>query len=83
MSGLNTIEVVCGETCGTIAFLGVALGYPLLWLHYASTGVLKLARPPQSRVTAPESTAVAAADTETPAATAGPSPLRSEEPAAA
>lgn len=46
---MNTAEIIAGEVCGTAAFLGVAIGYPWLWLHYAGTGVLRLARPPQPK----------------------------------
>ena len=68
---MNTIEVVTGEVCGTAAFLGIAIGYPLLWLAYARAGVLRLAAPPKPRQQAatPENAAVAAAG-EAPAATA-------------
>ena len=44
---LNTAEIITGEAAGTAAFLGIAIGYPWLWLHYASTGVLKLAKAQQ------------------------------------
>ena len=44
---MNTAEIIAGEGCGTIAFLALAIGYPWLCLHYASTGVLRLARPTQ------------------------------------
>lgn len=79
---LNTAEIIAGEACGTVAFLGVAIGYPWLWLHYASTGVLKLSRPPQPRSAVPESSAVAAAAPEVPAATAGPTPVPEQAAAA-
>jgi hypothetical protein len=60
---VNTAEVIAGEICGTAAFLGVAIGYPLLWLAYARAGVLKLAAPPKPRQqpAIPESTAGAEA----------------------
>jgi hypothetical protein len=46
---VNTAEVIGGEACGTVAFLGLAIGYPWLVLSYAHLGVLKLGRPPQAR----------------------------------
>lgn len=67
---MNTAEIITGEVCGTVAFLGC------LWLalHYAKAGVLKLAAPPPSmrqQPAVPENTAPAAAG-EAPAAAVDP-----------
>jgi hypothetical protein len=51
---MNTAEIIAGEVCGTAAFLGLAIGYPWLVLHYAHLGVLKLGKPAQRNGTAPK-----------------------------
>ena len=51
---MNTAEIIAGEVCGTAAFLGLAIGYPWLVLHYAHLGVLKLGKPAQRNGAAPK-----------------------------
>jgi hypothetical protein len=76
---MNTAEIIAGEVCGTAAFLGLAIGYPWLVLHYARLGVLKLAKPTEPRrAAAPENSAVAAAGIEPPAASAAPTKITRE-----
>lgn len=46
---MNTAETITAELSGAIVLLGLGIGYPWLWLHYAGAGVLKLGRPPQPK----------------------------------
>ena len=69
---MNTAEVIAGEACGTVAFLGLAIGYPWLILHYAHLGVLKLSRPPQQKAAPGITNSVTGAADEAPASVTVP-----------
>jgi hypothetical protein len=75
---VNTAEAIAGELCGTAAFLGIAIGYPWLWLHYAAAGVLKLSRPPQPKAPPVTTNSVADAADEAPASATGQKPTMRE-----
>lgn len=73
---MNTAEIIAGEVCGTAAFLGLAIGYPWLVLHYAHMGVLKLGKPSQRNGATPKATTNSVADAAdvAPASATGPRP---------